>query len=205
MTMSWSRPSRSRTWSRRSARRRRSPEPTQRTAHPPCRTASHWTIRRRGRSPIRRRPAQQVEPEDRPELLGDSRQALGWRFGVDRKHIADDGFLRRMRNWAQRIAGCHRNSSPPGFVFAGRQKPFARAVALSAFAGRGNSPAYPAWARLRASSWMRSFFAILPTGVRGKASRTSSSEIISCLPSRLLRNDFISSSVTAGESGFRAT
>ena len=60
------------------------------------------------------------------------------------------------------------------------------------------------WVRFCNSSSTSSFFESLPTCVLGKAGRTSSSEIISCLPSRRLRNDFISSSVTPSAPGFSA-
>ena len=101
---------------------------------------------------------------------------------------------------AKRCTGSRKRRQPPRIAYA-RQRVARRDVTNGAPLAGLTPPA----ARRRASSSTRSFFDSLPTGVLGSASRTSSSEIISCLPRRSLRNDFNSSRPSAGEPGFSAT
>ena len=53
------------------------------------------------------RRAHHVEPEDRPQLLGEPRQMLRRRLAVDGEHVADERRARRMRNRRERIVGRH--------------------------------------------------------------------------------------------------
>ena len=53
------------------------------------------------------RRAHHVEPEDRPELLGEPRQVLHRRGGIERQHVADHRLGRRMRDRAQSVLRRH--------------------------------------------------------------------------------------------------
>ncbi len=56
------------------------------------------------------RRAHHVEPEDRPQFLGQPRQVLHRRGRVQRQHVADHRLGRRMRDRAQSVGGRHRGS-----------------------------------------------------------------------------------------------
>ncbi len=62
------------------------------------------------------RRAHHVEPEDRPELLGQPHQVLNGRRCIQRQHIADHRLGRRMRDRIQSVAGRHCNSTPASLV-----------------------------------------------------------------------------------------
>ncbi len=53
------------------------------------------------------RRAHHVEPEDRPQLLGEPGQMLHRRAGIEREHVADHGLGRRLRNRTQSVLGRH--------------------------------------------------------------------------------------------------
>ena len=56
------------------------------------------------------RRAHHVEPEDRPQLLGQPRQVLHRRARIQRQHIADHRLGRRLGDRTQSVGGRHRDS-----------------------------------------------------------------------------------------------
>ena len=53
------------------------------------------------------RRAHHVEPEDRPQFLGEPNQMLHRCVGIQRQHVADDRLFRRMRYRTQFVGGRH--------------------------------------------------------------------------------------------------
>ncbi len=48
-----------------------------------------------------------VEPEDRPQFLGEPHHVLHRRAGIQRQHVADHRLGRQLRDRAQSVLGCH--------------------------------------------------------------------------------------------------